>query len=53
MQKPDENGIQKATKRVKKRFPIEEARKIPKYEDITPEEYDKLMKDAEILLFSE
>ncbi len=26
-----------------------ENRKIPKYEDITPEEYDKLMKDAEIL----
>ena len=49
MQKPDKNGIQKSTKRVKKHFPIEEVRKTPKYEDITPEEYDKLMKDAKTL----
>ncbi len=40
-------SIEDATKRVKERMPLEKMRSIPKYKDITEEQYHKLIKDAE------
>ncbi len=40
-------SIEDATKRVKERMPLEKMRRIPKYKDITEEQYHKLIKDTE------
>ena len=47
MQRPDAKSIEEATERVKQRFPIGDIRKMENYQEITPEEYEKLIKDAE------
>ncbi|SHF46042.1 hypothetical protein SAMN05444274_105309 [Mariniphaga anaerophila] len=47
MQKRENKDIEEATQRVKERMPLEKIRRIPKYRDITPEGYERLMKDAE------
>nr|WP_321355655.1 hypothetical protein [uncultured Draconibacterium sp.] len=47
MQKPGNENIQQATERVKERLPLEKIRSMPKYKDLSAEEYEKLIKDAE------
>ena len=49
MQKRENRDIEEATRRVKERMPLEKIRCIPKYRDITPEGYERLMKDAETI----
>lgn len=49
MQKFEKESVQQVTVRVKKRLPIEKIREIPNYKEITPEAYDKLIKDAETI----
>ncbi len=49
MQKCENRDIEEATRRVKKRMPLEKIRRIPKYRHITPEGYEQLMKDAETI----
>lgn len=49
MQNVNEENIEQATERVKKRLPIEEIRQIPKYKNITSSEYHQLIKSAETL----
>lgn len=40
-------NIEEATERVKNRLPLEKIRCIPKYRDISSEDYEKLIKDTE------
>lgn len=49
MQKPSNENIQQATERVKERLPLEKIRSIPKYKDLSPEEYEELIKNAETI----
>ena len=47
MQKPSKENIQQATKRVKKRLPLDKVRRIPKFKDISLHDYEKLVRNAE------
>lgn len=49
MQEKRNRNIEEATERVKKRMPLEKIRRTAKYRDITPEGYERLMKDAETI----
>ncbi|MDD4190680.1 MAG: hypothetical protein PHI28_05095 [Mangrovibacterium sp.] len=49
MQEKRNRNIEEATERVKERMPLEKIRRISKYRDITPEGYERLMKDAETI----
>ena len=49
MQKPSNENIQQATERVKERLPLEKIRSIPKYKDLSPKEYEELIKNAETI----
>jgi hypothetical protein len=40
-------NIEEATQRVKQRLPLEKIRLIPKYRDLSPEDYEKLIKNSE------
>jgi hypothetical protein len=54
MKKPSQDSIAEATKRVMDRLPLDKIRSIPKYKDITEEDYFLLIKNAEkfaILIF--
>jgi hypothetical protein len=54
MNKPSQDSIAEATKRVMDRLPLDKIRNIPKYKDITEEDYFLLIKNAEkfaILIF--
>lgn len=42
-------NIEEATERVKKRLPLEKLRLVPKYKDLSAEDYKQLIKDAEII----
>lgn len=47
MQEEQNRNIEEATERVKKRLPLEKIRCIPKYKDLSSEDYEKLIKDTE------
>jgi len=47
MQKVRNRDIEEATERVKKRLPLEKIRRIPKYRDLSHEDYEKLIKSTE------
>ncbi len=49
MQKPSKENIKQATERVKKRLPLEKLRGIPKYKDISSEDYHQIIKNAETI----
>ena len=42
-------NIEEATERVKKRLPLEKIRSIPKYKNLSSDDYEKLMKDTETI----
>lgn len=43
-----QNGnIEEATERVKARLPLEKLRLVPKYKDLSADDYERLIKDAE------
>jgi hypothetical protein len=47
MEERQNRNIEEATKRVKKRLPLEKIRCIPKYRDLSSEDYEKLIKNTE------
>jgi hypothetical protein len=47
MEERQNRNIEEATERVKKRFPLEKIRCIPKYRDMSVEDYEKLIKNSE------
>jgi len=47
MQKRDNKNIEEATQRVRERMPLEKMRAIPKYRNLSPEDYERLVKNAE------
>ncbi|WP_297087376.1 hypothetical protein [uncultured Draconibacterium sp.] len=47
MQENENRSIEEATARVKKRLPLKKIRSMPKYKDLTPDGYEKLIKDSE------
>lgn len=47
MEEIQNRNIEEAIKRVKQRLPLEKIRFIPKYSDLSPEDYEKLIKNAE------
>lgn len=49
MQEKQNKNIEEATERIKKRLPLEKIRRIPKYRDLSPEDYEKLMKNTETI----
>jgi len=49
MQEKQNKNIEEATEKVKKRLPLEKIRHIPKYRDLSPEDYEILMKNTETL----
>jgi predicted nucleic acid-binding protein len=42
-------NIEEATERVKNRLPLEKLRLVPKYKDLSVEDYEQLVKDAETI----
>jgi hypothetical protein len=42
-------NIEEATERVKKRLPLEKIRSIPKYKNLSSDDYEKLMKNTETI----
>ena len=48
MDKPNNDSIGKATDRVKKVMTLEKLRRIPKYRNYSLEDYNRLIKNAEI-----
>lgn len=49
MQKLETKNIEEATKRVKNRLPLEKIRSIPKYKNISADEYEELIKSSETI----
>jgi hypothetical protein len=49
MQEEENKNIEEATERVKKRLPLGKIRCIPKYKDLSSEDYEKLIKDTETI----
>lgn len=49
MEEKQNKNIEEATERVKNRLPLEKLRLVPKYRDLSAEDYEKLIKDAEIM----
>ena len=49
MQEKRNRNIEEATERVKKRLPFEKIRDIPKYKDLSLEDYEKLIKNSETI----
>ena len=47
MQEEQNRNIEEATERVKERLPLEKIRCIPKYKDLSSEDYEKLIKNTE------
>lgn len=47
MRKPSEHKIKNGTERLMKRMPLEKVRLIPKYKNITEEQYFLLIKNVE------
>ena len=44
-----EEAIKEATERVKSRLPLEKLRLVPKYGDLSAEDYQQLIKNAETI----
>jgi hypothetical protein len=49
MEEIQNRNIEEATKRVKQRLPLEKIQCIPKYRDLSPEDYEKLIKNSETI----
>jgi len=49
MEEIQNRNIEEATKRVKQRLPLEKIRCIPKYEDLSSDDYEKLIKNTETI----
>jgi len=49
MQEKRNRNIEEATERVRKRLPFEKIRCISKYRDLSPEDYEKLIKNSETI----
>jgi len=49
MQEKENKNIEEATERVKKRLPLEQIRCIPKYKNLSSEDYEKLIKNSETI----
>lgn len=49
MQKTENRNIEEATQRVKERMPLEKIRRIHKYSDLSTEDYEQLIKNAETI----
>jgi hypothetical protein len=49
MQKTGNRNIEEATQRVKERMPLEKIRRIPKYRELSMEDYEQLIKNAETI----
>ena len=49
MAEKQNRNIEEATERVKNRLPLEKLRNIPKYKNLSAEEYEQLIKDAETI----
>lgn len=49
MAEKQNRNIEEATERVKNRLPLEKLHLIPKYKDLSAEEYEELIKDAETI----
>jgi len=49
MEERQSRNIEEATERVKKRLPLEKIRCIPKYRNLSPEDYEKLIKNSETI----
>ena len=49
MEEKQNRNIEEATERVKNRLPLEKIRCIPKYKDLSPDDYEKLIKDTETI----
>lgn len=47
MEERQNRNIEEATERVRKRLPLEKIRCIPKYRDMSVEDYEKLIKNSE------
>lgn len=49
MEEKQNRNIEEATDRVKNRLPLEKLRLVPRYKDLSAEDYEKLIKDAETI----
>ena len=49
MAEKQNRNIEEATERVKNRLPLEKLRLVPKYKDLSAEDYEHLIKDAETI----
>lgn len=49
MEEKQNRNIEEATERVKARLPLEKLRLIPKYKDLSAEDYEQLIKDTETI----
>jgi hypothetical protein len=49
MKEIQNRNIEEATARVKKRLPLEKIRCIPKYRDMSVEDYEKLIRNSETI----
>lgn len=47
--KNSEEAIKEATQRVKSRLPLEKLRLVPKYRDLSAEDYQQLIKNTETI----
>ena len=46
MDEKQNRNIEEATERVKNRLPLEKLRLVPKYKDLSAEDYEQLIKNA-------
>ncbi|HZL11718.1 MAG TPA: hypothetical protein VFC65_17185 [Prolixibacteraceae bacterium] len=49
MEEQKNKNIEEATERVKSRLPLEKLRLVPKYRDLSVEDYERLIKNAETI----
>jgi hypothetical protein len=49
MQNTENKDIEQASCKVRERIPLEKLRLVPKYRDLSAEDYEQLMKNAETI----
>jgi hypothetical protein len=49
MQNRENRDIEQASQKVKERIPLEKLRLVPKYKDLSAEDYEQLIKNAETI----
>lgn len=49
MQNRENKDIEQASQKVKERIPLEKLRLVPKYKDLSAEDYEQLIKNAETI----